>query len=104
MSNLTKIYLIRHSEQLKINGKNIKSEDSQISNEKIILSIDGERKAKEISELEELNNIDVLWSSNYVRAISTAKYIALKNNIEINIDENFNERKLRKSKKSSKIR
>ena len=104
MSNLTNIYLIRHSEQLKINGKNIKSEDSQISNEKIILSIDGERKAKEISELEELNNIDVLWSSNYVRAISTAKYIALKNNIEINIDENFNERKLRKSKKSSKIR
>lgn len=104
MSNLTKIYLIRHSEQLKINGKNIKSEDSQISNEKIILSINGERKAKEISELEELNNIDVLWSSNYVRAISTAKYIALKNNIEINIDENFNERKLRKSKKSSRIR
>ena len=35
----TTVYLIRHSEQLKINGiKNIE-EDDQISNEKIILSV-----------------------------------------------------------------
>ena len=90
----TTVYLIRHSEQLKINGiKNIE-EDDQISNEKIILSIQGEEKAKKLSEREELNNIDVIWSSNYVRAISTAKYIADRNNLKINIDSNFNERKL----------
>lgn len=90
----TIVYLIRHSEQLKINGiKNIK-EDDQINNEKIILSVEGENKARELSEREELNNIDVIWSSNYVRAISTAKYIAYRNNLEINIDSNFNERKL----------
>ena len=90
----TIVYLIRHSEQLKINGiKNI-AEDNQISNEKITLTVNGENKAKELSELVELSNIDVLWSSNYVRAISTAKYIANKNNILINIDSNFNERKL----------
>jgi len=90
----TIVYLIRHSEQLKVDGiKNI-DENSQISNEKIILSVEGEDKARELSKREELNNIDVIWSSNYVRAISTAKYIAYNNNLEINIDSNFNERKL----------
>lgn len=90
----TIVYLIRHSEQLKIKGiKNIE-EDDQINNEKIILSVEGENKARELSKREELNNIDVIWSSNYVRAISTAKYIAYRNNLEINIDSNFNERKL----------
>ena len=80
---------------LKIKNKIVQNEDSQISNEKIILSVKGEKKAQKISKLKQLNNVDVLWSSNYVRAISTAKYIASENNIEINIDENFNERKLR---------
>ena len=90
----TIVYIIRHSEQLKIKGiKNI-VEDDQINNEKIILSVEGENKARELSEKEELNNIDIIWSSNYVRAIATAKYIAYRNNLEINIDSNFNERKL----------
>lgn len=104
MRNLTQVYLIRHSEELKINNKLVKGEESQISNEKNILSVDGERKAQKISELKELSNIDVLWSSNYVRAIATAKYIAKQNHIEINIDENFNERKLRRFKKIRRIR
>lgn len=100
MQNLTRIYLIRHSEQLKIENEFENDENSQISNEKIILSVEGERKAQELSQIKELNNIDVLWSSNYVRAIATAKYIAQQNNIEINIDKNFNERKLRRFKKA----
>lgn len=100
--NLTYVYLIRHSEQLKI--INIKNEESQISNEKIILSVEGERKAQEISNLHELSHIDILYSSNYVRAIATAKYIANQNNIEINIDEAFNERKLRQFRNIRRIR
>ena len=56
----TIVYLIRHSEQLKIKGiKNIK-EDDQINNEKIILSVEGENKARELSKKEELNNIITL--------------------------------------------
>ena len=97
MNNYTYIYLIRHSEQLKLKNQIYVSEDSQINNEKIILSIEGEKKAERISELTELKNIDYLYSSNYVRAISTAKYIAYQNNIDIIIDENLGERKLRKS-------
>ncbi len=103
MKNLTQVYLIRHSEQLKIENKIVGNEESQISNEKIILSVEGEKKAQEISKLKELNNIDILWSSNYVRAIATAKYIAKQNHIEINIDESFNERKLRRFKKIRRV-
>lgn len=104
MKDITYVYLIRHAEQLKEEGiKNI-NENSQISNEKIPLSVEGEKQAENISRLKELNNIDTLWSSNYVRAISTAKYIAFKNNIDINIDENFNERKLRQLKNFRKTR
>lgn len=97
MENYTYIYLIRHSEQLKLKNQKDLSKDSQINNEKIILSIDGEKKAEEISKLAELKNIDNIYSSNYVRAISTAKYIAFQNNLDIIIDENLGERKLRKS-------
>ena len=90
----TIIYLIRHSEQLKMNITYLSGENEQIKNEKIVLSTEGERKAKELSEKEELKNIDVLYSSNYVRAIATAKYIANQNKININVDERLGERKL----------
>lgn len=92
MEKITQLYLIRHSKQLQIENK--LDENDQINNEKTILSIEGEEKAKQMSEIPELQNIDVLWSSNYVRAISTAKYIAQNNNITINIDVNLGERKL----------
>ena len=87
-----KVYLIRHSEQLKIKNEDEKNE--QIKNEKIILSVEGEKKAEKLSKISQLQNIEQLWSSNYVRAISTAKYISKENNIEINISSKLNERKL----------
>ncbi len=104
MEYITEIYLIRHSIQHRLNGKKNISEDSQLSNEKTILSVEGEKRAEEMSQIPQLKDIDVLWSSNYVRAISTAKYIAINNNIEINIDENLNERKLREFRKIKEIR
>ena len=102
MNNLTYVYLIRHSEQLRI--ENCTEENSQIANEKIVLSVDGEKTARDISKLDELKNINELWSSSYARAIGTAKYIAKENNIGINVDKNFNERKLRRFRKPKRIR
>lgn len=102
--NKTIIYLIRHSEQLKTNEKCNATEDEQIKNEKIILSEAGEKMAKELSLNEELQNIDAVYSSNYARAIATAKYIATQNNLKINIDERLGERKLRKFGGVRKIR
>lgn len=90
----TIIYLIRHSEQLRLKGENFSQDSSQVKNEKIPLSISGELLAQNLSNIEELKNIDVLFSSTYVRAISTAKYIAEKNNLEINIDERLRRTKI----------
>lgn len=89
---IREVYLIRHSKPLKVNNDN--SNDSlQIQNEKQPLSIEGETIAKEKLNIDELKNIDKLYSSSYVRAMSTAKYIAENNNIEINVIDDFGERK-----------
>ena len=90
----TIIYLIRHAETIDENGIRNTNEDSQMINEKEILSVYGEEQSKKLSENTELNNIDVIWSSSYTRAKETAKYIANSNNLPINIDGNLNERKL----------
>ena len=90
----TIIYLIRHAETVQENGIRNTNEESQIINEKEILSVHGEEQSKRLSENTELNNIDVIWSSSYTRAKATAKYIANNNNLPINLDSNLNERKL----------
>lgn len=88
------IYLIRHSKSVKSKNLNFTNNiTEQEKNEKLPLSVEGEKLAYNLSNFFE-NKIDELWSSNYERAISTAKYIAKVNNINININEDFNERKL----------
>lgn len=87
------VYLMRHSIPLK-NYISLNNNDSlQIVNEKNPLSVEGERKAEYVSKLSEFDDVDVVICSNYVRAIATAKYIADKNKITLNIDEDFAERK-----------
>lgn len=92
----TVVYLIRHSETTpRSNLKMISnSNNGQLQNEKNILSVSGEKKAEQLSKCSELSNIDAVYSSNYVRAMETAKYIALENNTIINVDERLNERKI----------
>ena len=86
---MTTIYFIRHSEALKYNNVN-NSDSLQLQNEKWLLTENGENIAKEKSKLEELKNFDIVFSSNYVRAIGTAKYFT---SDKINIDERYGERK-----------
>ena len=90
----TIIYLIRHAETIDENGIRNTNEDSQMINEKEILSVYGEEQSKKLSENTELNNIDVIWSSSYTRAKATAKYLANNNNLPINLDSSLSERKL----------
>ena len=85
------IYLIRHSLKENKYG-NIENNDSyQVKNEKRILSVEGEKLALKLSQMEELKGISEVWSSNYVRAIQTAKYIT-NDKLNINISSNFDER------------
>ena len=90
----TIIYLIRHAETVEENGIRNTNEDFQLINEKEILSVKGEEEARRLSENIELQNIDVIWSSNYTRAKATAKYIANKNNLQYNLDKRLCERNL----------
>ncbi|MBR4693730.1 MAG: histidine phosphatase family protein [Bacilli bacterium] len=92
----TVVYLIRHSEAItKANYKIIDvKENSQVSNEKAILSVSGEKSAENLSKHPELQKLDAVYSSNYVRSLSTAKYLAMENNTVINVDERLNERKI----------
>ena len=90
----TIIYLIRHAKTVDENGIRNTSEDSQMINEKEILSVQGEEQSKRLSENVELNNIDVIWSSSYTRAKATAKYIANNKNLPINLASNLNKRKI----------
>lgn len=91
---MTVVYLIRHSEPFrKLLGKYSALEEEQLRNEKNPLSVNGEKKAEAFSNCPELQNIDILYSSNYVRAMCTAKYICEKNNILLNVDERLGERK-----------
>lgn len=91
---IKEVYLVRHSKPLQEVVNNDKNMDSlQIQNEKNPLSIEGENIAKEKLNIDELKCIDKLYSSSYVRSISTAKYIAENNNIKINIVSDFGERK-----------
>lgn len=90
----TVIYLIRHAETIDEIGIRNTSETMQEINEKEILSVDGEEASIRLSKKRELQNLDVLWCSSYVRAKQTAKYIAFENNIEYNLDNRLCERKL----------
>lgn len=90
----TIIYLIRHAETIDENSIRYTNETPQEINENEILSIEGEEAAKKLSENKELNEIDTIWCSSYVRAKQTAKYIAYKNKIQYNLDDRLCERKL----------
>ena len=90
---MTTIYLMRHSIALKNINNDYNNESLQLQNEKMPLSIEGEELASNISKESELQNIDVVISSNYVRAMSTAKYIANANNVNLILNSDFGERK-----------
>ena len=90
---MTTIYLMRHSIALKNINNDYNNESLQLQNEKMPLSIEGEELASNISKEEELQNIDVVISSNYVRAMATAKYISNTNKVNLIVNSAFGERK-----------
>lgn len=90
----TIVYLVRHSEPFKIHrGIEELNENILFSNIKSPLSVNGEKLAEKVSFNPEFNDLDVVWSSDYVRTMSTAKYFAHKNNLKVNISDQLGERK-----------
>lgn len=83
---MTVIYLMRHSEPFKV--ENINNPDElQLQNEKWPLSIRGEELVRE--RVKDFKEIDVVYSSTYVRSVATAKYFS----DTVYADADFGERK-----------
>lgn len=93
----TTVYFIRHSVRFK-NSELIESyrtnQSDLLKNEKIILSVIGERRSEILSNEEELQNMDVVYTSNCVRTLQTAKYLLDKQKLKVNIDDRFDERRV----------
>ncbi len=90
---MTTIYLMRHS-KAKMDKEYINTNESlQLENEKFVLSVEGEELAKKYSKIKELKNLNMIYSSNYVRAMATAKYVCEVNKKPLYIDEDFGERR-----------
>ena len=90
---MTIVYLIRHSEGFRpLQGIFNTNDSVQLINEKSPLSLNGEKLAEHISSQNEFQDLDIVWCSNYVRAMCTAKYFAVNNNLKVNIDDRLKER------------
>lgn len=86
------VYLITTSEILR---KAFNYSQELIYNpEKEILSCTGAEKASKLSKSQELSGLDAIYSSSYISALETAKYIARQNNLKINIEPSFNNREV----------
>ena len=90
------IYLIRHSAPfVEIdNYEDFKSVSWNEYNRNMILSSEGEEKAKKLCDIEEFKDIDAIYSADSFRAIGTAKYVAEMNSLKIRLDKRINERNL----------
>lgn len=84
----TTVYLIRHSKSKKLKVR--KKDDLLVKNKKVRLSKEGMVIAEQVSKYREFNNLDIIISSDYKRALETSFYF-LKDK-EIIINSKFGER------------
>ena len=93
---MTTVYFIRHSVRMKKRDIDIynTNQANLIKEEKIILSVAGEERAKLLCSKDELKDIDVVYTSNCVRTLQTAKYLLESQNLKVNIDERLDERRV----------
>lgn len=77
---------------MKVNNT-FNKDNLQLQNEKSSLSIEGEQIAKDKLNKKDFDGIDIIFSSNYVRTIQTAKYLSEKNSAEINVISDLGERR-----------
>ena len=88
------IYLIRHAAPfVEIDNYKNNIDITWLEfNQNMILSMEGEEKAKRLCKIKELTNLDCVFASGSARAIATAKYIANLNHLSIKLDKRINER------------
>lgn len=92
---MTTLYLIRHSIRFS-NSDILEYKTTQpplLQSEKSVLSVEGEKRAEVLASVKELENIDVVYASNCVRTLQTAKYLLKAQNLGVTLDERLDERR-----------
>lgn len=91
---MTTIYIITNNAVLKnkIIYKKEMSEEQQ--RELQPLNLKGEKNSSALSKIEELKETKTIYTSDYISAISTAKYLSEELDLKINVDDRLNERKV----------
>lgn len=87
---MTTIYLINNS--LTMNVFFPANESLREKREKRLLSIEGEKESKMLADIPYLNKVSSIYTSSYVMSIGTAKYLAKKLEVEMQVSEELGER------------
>ena len=92
----TIVYLIKSAKELpqKAFREYNVNETLEERKKKQILSATGELQAKKLAKSAIFENVRVIYTSAYVSAVGSAKYLAEERNIPLNVDELLNERKI----------
>jgi broad specificity phosphatase PhoE len=70
------------------------NEPEEVTVEKQILSIAEEKQAENLISSNVIQDVDGIYSSNFVSGMAMAKYMADQANLKIHVDMNLNERKI----------
>lgn len=91
---MTTIYLIsnNYKQNRYVNDKNNDSIEYRMS--KSNLNYEGINNAIKLSKMKELSNIDYIYTSSYNSTIETSNYLKGTKNIDIIINNNFNQRRI----------
>lgn len=89
---MTTIYLINNT--LTMNNLDYPDDTLEQRRQKRILSIEGEKESEELVNIDYLKRVNVIYSSPYVMAVGTAKYLARKLELETVITRELGERVL----------
>lgn len=90
---MRKLYLIVNNLVLN-NIDYMDNEDVDVKRSKRPLSIEGEKAARKIADIDVLSNVTSIYSSGYASALATSKYLSDKLNVVISINNNLVERKI----------
>lgn len=86
------LYFVSNNLVSKINVIHPKDTTFKSAREKTMLSIKGEDNAISLTKIKVLNDIEVVYTSEYFGAMNTGKYLAEERRIDLVIDERLNER------------
>ncbi len=91
---MTKIYFIINQLFLKENMLYKKELSEEEKKEKTLLSRKGEQMASKLAKAEKLNEVSAIYSSNYLSAMESARFLSEEKHLGICVDERLKERKV----------